>query len=173
MKLIKIILGVVIVLSLVFFSTGFIVPKTEIDMEVTIDKPIAVVFSELSNIQKMKDWLPNIDSIQLLNEIPKKIGTTHTIFIKQGEQKTTMKRKIVSFIENQEIGYRYTSKDLLKTDTYLVSSLSDNQTKLMQKSSIAPNSFMLSCTYPWFKNRLQQLHVSYLNSFKELVEKNN
>ena len=60
MKGIKIILGIVTVLVIVFFSTGLIVKETTYQVRIEIEKPIDTVFSVFNNQELMKEWLTDV-----------------------------------------------------------------------------------------------------------------
>lgn len=170
MKAIKIILGIIITLTLVFFGTGLIVKETKYTAEVEINKPIDEVFKLFDNRETLKKWMPEVKEIEPINETPQKLGSTYKVIIENQGQEMQMQEKIRAYVPNEKITLQYNSPDMIKIDDFNFVT-EGNKTKLVQHSSVRANSFMLGCTFPWFKGRFKKLSQEYMNRFKELAEK--
>lgn len=170
MKAIKIILGIIITLTLVFFGTGLIVKETKYTAEVEINKPIDEVFKLFDNKETLKKWMPEVKEIEPINETPQKLGSTYKVTIENQGQEMQMQEKIRAYVPNEKITFQYNSPDMIKIDDFNFVAEGD-KTKLVQHSSVRANSFMLGCTFPWFKGRFKKLSQEYMNRFKELAEK--
>lgn len=169
MKAIKIILGIIIVLTLVFFGTGLVVKETKYTAEVEINKPIKEVFTLFENKETLKKWMPEVKTIEPINETPQKLGSTYSVTIETEGQKVQMKQKIRAYIPNEKLTFQFNSPEMIKIDDFNFEA-QGNKTKLIQKSSVRANSFMLACTFPWFKGRFKELSQDYMNEFKKLAE---
>lgn len=171
MKAIKIILAVIIVLTLVFFGTGLVVKETQYTAEVEIDKPIKEVFNLFENKETLQKWMPEVKSIEPINETPQKLGSTYAVTLESEGQKIEMKQKIKAYVSNEKLTFQFNLPNMIKIDDFNFEA-QGKKTKLIQKSSVRANSFMLACTFPWFKGRFKTLSQDYMNRFKELAEKN-
>lgn len=170
MKAIKIILGIIIAITLVFFATGLIVKEVQYTTEVEVNKSVEEVFKKFQDIEFRKKWLPEIKLIEPINETPQKIGSTYKMIIENQGQEMQMTEKIKAYEQDKKITYQFTSNEMLKTDDYNFIS-EGNITKIIQHSTVYSNSYLLACTFPWFKGKFEQLSQNYMNRFKELVEK--
>lgn len=169
MKVIKVILGIIILISIVFFATGFIVKETKYTAEVTINKHIKDVFIQFEDVETLKKWMPELKTIEPINETPQKIGSTYKMIIESEGRKVEMVEKILAYVPNEKITFHFTSKEMLKTDDYNFIT-QGNTTKIVQNSTIRSNSYMLACVFPWFKSRFEGISQEYMQRFKELVE---
>lgn len=169
MKKIKIILGIIIALTLVFFGTGLIVKETKYTAEVEINKPINEVFTLFDSNEALKKWMPEIKSIEPINETPQKLGSTYKVILENEGQKIEMQEKVRAYIPNEKITLLFNLPEMIKIDDYNFIANGD-KTKVVQHSSVRANSFMLACTFPWFKGRFKDLNQDYLARFKELAE---
>ncbi len=169
MKTIKIILGIIIVLSVVFFATGLIVKETFYNVEVLINKPIKKVFLDFENPKILKQWVTEIKSITPTNKTTQKVGTTYKMIVEHQGKEATIEKKIIAYTPNEKMTFRFTTDGMLRTDDYTFVSDSTN-TKIIQKSTVKSNSYILACVFPWFKGRLKTLSKNQLNLFKKVVE---
>ena len=60
MKTIKIILGIVIAISVVFFATGLFVKETKYQTKIEINKPLNEVFIDFNDETLLKKWTPEL-----------------------------------------------------------------------------------------------------------------
>lgn len=170
MKVIKIILGIIITLSVVFFATGLVVKETKYSSEIVVDKPIKEVFTKFNDVETFKEWLPDIKSIETINENPQKIGSTYKMIVDNQGQGLEIIEEIVAYVSNEKITLRFTSDEMLKIDDYNFIA-QENQTKIVQNSTISSKSYMLACTFPWFKSKFKVMSQNYMVRFKQFVEK--
>lgn len=170
MKAIKIILGIIIAITFVFIGTGLLVKETQYTAEVEINKPINEVFALFDNPKELQKWLPEVKKIEPINETPQKLGSTYKVTIENSGQELEMQEKIRAYVPNQKMTFQFNSPDMIKIDDYNFIANGD-KTKVVQHSSVRANTFMLACTFPWFKGRFKEMSQTYMNKFKELAEK--
>ena len=170
MKTIKIILGIIIVLTVAFLSTGLLIKETKYSTEIEVNKPVAEVFADFENPELFKKWMPEIKSIETLNEKAGKIGSTYKMVIDNKGETLTMTEKILAFVKNEKITFNFSSKEMLKTDDFTFTS-NGKTTKITQISTLKSNSYLMSCIFPYFKSTLKETSQEHLNRFKKLTEK--
>ncbi|WP_299681880.1 SRPBCC family protein [uncultured Tenacibaculum sp.] len=172
MKRIKIILGVIVALTIVFFATGLFFKETTYTTQITVNKPIDEVFSLFNNTSKIKNWIPDVQSIEAINEKPEKTGSTYKMVVKNNNgEEIALEEKVIAFVPNEKVTLRFKSPTMLKTDDY-VFSFSDGNTTIQNNSRCIGGSYILSCLFPYFKGKLQSIDQEYLNNFKAFIEKN-
>lgn len=169
MKTIKIILGVIIALTLVFFGTGLTVKETKYTTEVVINKPVAEVFANFENPEALKKWMPDVKSIEPINETQQKLGSTYKMVVDNQGQEMEMTEKIMAYVPNEKMTFQFITDGMQKTDDYNFIA-EGNTTKVVQNSTVRASTFMLACTFPWFKGRFKKLSQNYMNQFKQFVE---
>lgn len=170
MKAVKIILGIIIGLSLIFLATGLIVKETTYMVKVEIDKPVQEVFAKFQDAELLKEWIPEVKSIDVIEEKPGKVGSTYKMVIENQGQEITMTEKVLAFVENEKITFYFDAEQMLKTDDYNFSS-EGNKTIITQDSKVTAKSYILGCTFPWFKGNFKKISQDYLERFKVIAEK--
>lgn len=169
MKGVKIVLGIVTVLILAFFLTGLIIPEVEYTTEVEINKPVNEVFADFENVELMKTWMPEVKSIDVLEEKPEKVGSTYKIVVENQGRMIAMTEKVLAYEANKRISFHFDAENMLKTDDYIFTS-EGNKTKIVQESICTSDSYIMRCLFPYFKSVLKSTSQTYLDKFKSASE---
>ncbi|RKF03133.1 polyketide cyclase/dehydrase/lipid transport protein [Tenacibaculum lutimaris] len=172
MKKIKIILGIITALILAFFLTGLVVQEVVYTNEVTVNKPVKEVFSDFQNVELMKQWMPEVKSIETLEEKPNKVGSTYKVVVENQGKLVTMTEEVLAFKENEKLTFHFDAENMLKTDDYVFTS-EGNTTKIVQTTTCTSESYVMSCLFPYFKGALKKMSQQYLDEFKKASETHN
>lgn len=171
MKAIKIILGIILVLTIAFFSAGLVFKENEYSIDITIEKPLDKVFDQFHDIDFLKKWKPEIISVDTTYYNPQFTGSQFALMVNNNGEEIKMSQKILAFIPNEKITFYYDAENMLKTDQFLFSS-NGSATNLTLKSSFkSEDSYLLSCVFPFLKETLKDIDLQYLENFKNLIEK--
>lgn len=171
MKAVKIVLGIVTALIVVFLLAGIIVTDVKYSAEVEINKPIEKVFKDFQDIELMKKWLPEIKSIDPIEVKDGVVGSIYKMVVTNQGQEIEMIEKITDYIPNKKMTFQFDSDQMIKIDDYNFIA-NGNKTKVIQNCSVNSKSYLMGCLLPFFKGSLKDLSLSYMNRFKTEVEKN-
>lgn len=169
MKTIKIILGIITALTLVFFATGLIVKDTNYSAEVSINESVEEVFKMFNNSEDIKNWIPEVKSFEVINENPGKTGSIYKIVVENQGQEITMTEKVMAYVPNEKVTLFFDAENMLKTDDYVFKQ-KEGKTIITLNSSCRSDSYIMACMFPYFKGTFQQQDQTYLNNFKSFVE---
>lgn len=172
MKAIKIILGIITVLILAFFLTGLVIQEVVYTNEVSVDKPVNEVFADFQNVELMKQWMPEVKSIETLEETPNKVGSTYKVKIENKGRLITITQQVLEYENNKRFTIGYDAENMLKTDDYEFIS-EGNTTKIIQTTICTSESYIMSCLFPYFKGALKKMSQQYLENFKKASEAHN
>jgi len=172
MKVIKIILISISLIIVVFLLTGLFVKKTDYSAQVSINKPLKAIFETFTNIKNVKNWIPEIISIDVLEENIAKTGSVYKIVIENKGQEITMTEKIMAFVPNEKITLFFDAENMLKKDDYTFSE-KDGVSTVTLNASCQSDSYIMACIFPYFKSTFKAQDQSYLNNFKEFIESKN
>jgi uncharacterized protein YndB with AHSA1/START domain len=68
-------LGIILLLVICFLALGFMYPTLTTETRLTINKPRDVVWQYFTNQNTLKDWLPNVKSIENISGEPMTAGS--------------------------------------------------------------------------------------------------
>lgn len=171
MKTVKIILGIVIALSFVFLGTGLVIKENRYEASVEVDKPLSEVFQKFNDMSKIKQWIPEIKSIDTLNFNPGITGSKFKMVVDNQGEEVTMEEKVLAYIKNEKVTLFFNAESMLKTDEYLFSERNGKTQIQMNSTFRSEDSYMLSCFFPYFKGTLRDIDQGYLDNFKAFAEK--
>jgi uncharacterized membrane protein len=170
MKAIKIIVGIITVLVIVFFSTGVLVKETAYQVSVEVDKPLSTVFRAFNDHGSMKDWLLEVKAIEAINIKPGIVGSAYKITVDNKGQTVIMKEKILAYVPNKKVTLYFDAGDMLKTDEYNFSK-KNGRTLIIKEVVCKSESYIMSCMFPYLKGFFTEVDQKYLDSFKAYIEK--
>lgn len=170
MKVVKIVLGILIVISLAFFCTGLIIKENQYSYEITINKPLESTFELFNDQEKVNEWIPEITKIESINSKPGKVGSEYRVTMENEGVILSKKEKILAFVKNKKVTYYFNAEGVYKTDDYTFES-DDNKTIISLQATYTGKSYLMNCVLPYFKGVFKDVDVRNLNSFKAYAEK--
>jgi len=171
MKAIKIILGIITILVVGFFITGLVVKETVYETEIVINKPVSEVFELIKDKSKIKEWVTDVKSVEVMKETPSITGSLYKMTVDNRGNEVTMTQKVLAHVPNEKITHFFDAENMLKTDDYLFSEDENGSTIITKTSSCRSESYIMSCLFPYFKSTFQEIDQKYLNNLKQLAEK--
>jgi len=169
MKTIKIILSIVTILAMVFFATGLVVKEVNYSVEVDIDEPIEDVFTLFTAPETLKKWMPEVKSLQPLDVKEGIVGSTYKMVIENQGQEMEMTEKILAYIPNKKMTFRFNSDQMIKIDDFVFVE-KGSKTKMIQNCSVNSKSYITACLFPYFKGTFAAASQEYMDRFKQLAE---
>lgn len=170
MKVVKIILGIIIFFTIVFFSTGLVIKENTYSAQVFVNKPLEETFSNFNNVSTMKNWIPEIISIDTIQFNYGITGSRFKMIVNNKGQEITMEEKVLAHIPNEKVTLFFDAEGMLKTDQYEFSE-ENGMTKITLKATFkSEDSYILSCVFPYFKSVLRNIDQQYLENFKVFAE---
>lgn len=170
MRAVKIIVGLILVLSLAFFGTGLVIKENNYSVEVNINKPLPETFKIFCNQKLMTQWVPEVTKVEIIQENPGRIGSEYRITMDNNGEIVTMKEKVLAFVENQKITQFFDQEGVLKTNDFTFQS-EGNQTKIVLNATYEGETYILNCVFPYFKGTFKNLDQTQLENFKAFAEK--
>ena len=169
MKTIKIILGIIIALVLVFFATGLLVKETNYKAQVSVNESLTEVFTTFNNTENVKNWILEIKTVETINENVGKTGSSYKIVLDNQGQEITMTEKVVAYVPNEKVTLFFDAENMLKKDDYVFTE-NNGVTTITLNSSCRSDSYIMACMFPYFKSTFQDQDQAYLNNFKTYIE---
>jgi uncharacterized protein YndB with AHSA1/START domain len=170
MKTIKIILGIITTIVVVFFATGLFIKETNYTTQISVNRPVEEVFEMLSTSENIKNWIPEIKNFEVINENIGKTGSIYKIVIDNKGQDIVMTQKVMAYVQNQKLTLFFDAENMLKRDDYIFTT-EEGKTKVTLNSSCQSESYLMACMFPYFKGTFKDQDQSYLNNFKAFAEK--
>ncbi len=170
MKTVKIILGIIVVLSLLFFGTGIVIKDINYTSEVAIDASIEKTFELFDNNDNLSKWIPEIKAIKTIKKEEEVIGSTFEVKVENQGKEVVFEEKVLKYEPYKNVKFLFKGGNVHKIDDYTFS-LKEGKTHVRLTSKFQTDSFILGCMLPFVKGKLSRQDQQYLENFKNFVEK--
>ena len=170
MKKIKIILAIISLFIGVFILTGLFIKETNYTTQISINRSVDSVFETFTNMSNRKNWIPELNSYEVIKENPGKIGSMYELTINNKGQEISSTEKVMAYVKNKKFTIFYSAQNMQKRDDYVFKQI-DGVTEIILYSSCQSDSYIMACVFPYFKGTFQAQDQMYLNNFKEFIEK--
>lgn len=170
MRAVKIILGIIIVVSIIFFSTGLVVKENKYDVSIEVNRPLSEVFLKFNDLSQIKKWIPEIKSIDTLNFNPGITGSKFKMAVNNQGEEIVMEEKVLAYIQNEKVTLFFDAEGMLKTDQYIFTDQEGKTLIQLNSTFKSENSYILSCVFPYFKGIVKSQDEQYLANFKAFAE---
>lgn len=170
MKTIKIILGIITAIVVIFLATGLLIKETSYVTQVSVNNSVEVVFETFNNSENIKNWIPEVKSFDVVNENIGKTGSVYKMVVENQGQEIVMTQKIIAYVKNEKVTLFFDAENMLKRDDYVFKE-KNGITTITLSSSCQSESYLMACVFPFFKGTFQEQDQTYLNNFKAFAEK--
>lgn len=168
-KILKIVVSVLVIMAIVFLSTGIFIKETTYTVSTTINKPIEEVFKTFNDNTIITEWIPSVKSFELIDQKDGKIGSTYKLIVEDKGNNFEMVETITDFIENKKVGLQFDAQGMLKSD--IINFTSDGDKTIITNEAVCKGTtFLLKCTFPYFKSILKKADQENLDNFKAYIE---
>ncbi|GGH00606.1 hypothetical protein GCM10011416_19030 [Polaribacter pacificus] len=170
MKFLKGFLRLLLLLLIVFLSTGLLVKETSYQVNTSIDRPLQEVFTHFYAKKTHKEWQPNLQSIKALDIKEGVVGSLYELNMVKTTDTIRFIEKTIAYIPNKKLIFTLHSDQLFKTDDYEFQEL--GSTTVITKNVVYKSEdYLMQCLFPYLKNKFITLDKNYLDNFKSYIEK--
>ena len=171
-KVLKIIIGILLMLALVFLATGIFVKETSYSVSTTVNKPVEEVFKTFNDNTVITQWIPSVKSFEAIEEKEGKVGSTYKLTVDDKGNSFEMVETITEFEENKIVGLEFDAQGMLKTDK--ITFMTDGENTIITNEAVCKGTnFLLKCMFPYFKPVFKKADQENLDNFKAYIEKTN
>ena len=170
MRTVKIIIGFISAVSIIFFATGLFVKETNYTAQVSINKTVEEVFTTFNQQEKIKNWIPEIQSVEVLNTTIGTTGSSYKMVVENQGQEIVMTQKVMAYVPDEKVTFFIDAENMLKTNDYIFEE-KNRITTITLNASCQSESYLMACMFPYFKGTFKAQDQLYLDNFKAYLEK--
>jgi uncharacterized protein YndB with AHSA1/START domain len=160
---------VILVLLLIFLSLGLFIPKVTYETMGELEMPKEEVFALYNDMDKIKEWIPEIVEVETLVETPDKIGSEFRMIVENNGQEMEMMERVVDFVPNEKVALSFDAGMMLKKDVFTFEERG-NTTLIKGSHEVEGSSYYTKCVFAFFKGPFQKIDQGYLDSFVKWAE---
>lgn len=169
MKILKFILGLVVVLALAFFAVGIFAPSFTYENKVEVNAPVEKAWAIFTDESRMADWLTGLQSVETISGNPGEVGSKYQmVFIENGEE-MVMKEEVTAFQENQLFAFTLDADPLI-SEVEVKFTGDESKTEITATSFIKGKNLFWKSTLRLMKSMVVNRGQEQYDKLKEIIE---
>ena len=170
MKVVRGLVAIIGLLLLIFAVMALIGPKINFNNEITINAPKEKVWQIMNDLDKGGEWLPGLKKVEIVKEVPGKVGNILNMTYEVDGQKTIIKETFTEFKENESLAFDMEA-DIFLTSYRMDLSEENGQTTIRSTSNVKGRGFFFRGMVPMMKSIFKQQDMDTMGKLKEVVER--
>jgi len=171
MKILKIVLGVLALLLLIFILIGFIVPGVSYSSEVTVNKPASEAWSVMSDENKLSQWITGYKRSELISGTPNTVGTVSNIYIENQGTESVIEETVTELVPNKVMAMDF-SMDPMDMDYRMTFEEKDGKTVIKSTTDVKGNGMMMRSMMALMKGGMQSQEDINMGKLQKLINEN-
>lgn len=168
MKFLRYFIMILLVLMGLFLLIGLLKKEINYSVETIVDRPINLVWEKFNDEDITMEYIPEIEKITRLKELPGMVGTT-TKYKMGGSRPMDIVETVRSYEEGKHISLEFDATGMTKLDTYNFSDFG-GKTKISSTHKIKGDGIMTNAMYFLMKRLFVSTDKGHQSKFKNIVE---
>ena len=171
MKVVRVLVGIIGLLLLIFAGMALFGPKVNYNNEVTINAPKEKVWQVVNDQERAGEWLTGLKKIEVVKDVPGKVGNISNMTYELDGNKSMIKETITEFKENESLAF-HMEADIFYYAYRMDLTEENGQTKVRSCSNVKGKGFFFRGMIPMMKKIFKQDDMKIMENLKRVVEEN-
>lgn len=173
MKYLKILLGIILLLVLIFLAIGLFVPSISYESEVTVNKSAAESWAVMSDEANLGKWIDGFKRTELVSGTENTLGAVSHVYVRgqSEEDEMMMTETITKFEKNKVMGMTFTM-DFMDMEYEMNFKEEGGKTVIQSKSKTKGNSIWAKPMVALMKGAMKEQEDNNMKSLKNIIDSN-
>lgn len=172
MKILKLFLGFLVLLTLIFVVRGLITPSIEYASEISVDKPLKEAWEVMQDENKISEWLQGIQDVKHISGEKGTVGAVTEYTFMQGGQQSKVIETIKSIIPQKQIKMDFASPGAMDMAYTVDYSTVEGKTHIKSSTVVSGQGFFMKCLMPWLKGTMIAQEDLNMSNLHKLINEN-
>ncbi len=168
-KAVKYIIGGLAVLTIAFFSIGFISPEVTYENKVLVNKSIAHSFRVFNNPNKLKEWITGFKKISHVSGFPNEVGSQWELTIVDNGEEMTMIEEVTAYELDRLFAFKL-DNDVLTTYVEIRFEKVASGTAIVVKNRVIGKNIFFKSLFPLYKSYFEETTQVEYEKLKNVIE---
>lgn len=171
-KLLFGLLGIILLMVIGFFAVGLIYPTLTTETRVTINKPRSVVWKYFTDQSKLKEWLPNVKSIENISGEPMTAGSKFKMTFDEDGREIVMTETMTEVKENEVFAFTLENEVITANDRIIFIDKGD-KTEVVETDTFSGGNLFWRSLFALMKSNFEKNSAESYQRLKTNIEKIN
>lgn len=172
MKILKYLVGLLLLLVVILLAIGFIVPSITYDSEVFVDKSVKEAYAVMSDESKVSEWLTGITEMKHISGPKGKVGGVTQYTFNDNGMESTIVETITGLVKDEYIEMTFVMEGAMDMDYRVDYGTKDGKTHLKSSTTVKGSGVMMKSMIPFMKGTMQKQEDLNMSKLKKLIDEN-
>jgi len=172
MKFLKYILGIILLLTLIFFALGFIKPSTTYESTIAVDKSLDEAWAVMNDESKITEWLKDIKDVKHVSGTKGTVGAVTEYTFEQNGQESKVLETIREIKDKEYIRMDFDMKDVMIMDYTLTMSDKGGKTEIHSKTTASGQGMFMKSMMSLMGSGMKSQEAVNMANLKKLINEN-
>ena len=168
-KLLLALLGIIVLLAVCFLAIGWLNPSLAMETRVEINKPRSVVWKYFVGQNNLKEWLPNVKSIENIRGEPMTAGSKFKMTFEENGSEIVMTETMTEVKENEVFAF-VLENEVIRADERITFIDKGDKTELVENSTLVGGNIVWRALFALSKFSFQANSAAAYQKLKTNVE---
>ncbi|REJ83579.1 MAG: SRPBCC family protein [Bacteroidetes bacterium] len=169
-KFFKVLGLILLILLIAVVIIGMMNPEIKYNAEVVVNKPLKETFWKYNDPGTLKEWIPELKSVQIIDLKPGMIGSKLKMVIHNEGQTIELNEEITDYGENSHVGLVFEAGAMVKKN-YVEFSEIESGTLIKGTFTCKGSNLFYNAMFTFFKKQFREIDQGYMNNFKHYAER--
>jgi len=172
MKILKYILGIILLLAIIFFALGFIKPSTTYESTITVDKSLDESWAVMNDESKISEWLKDIKDVKHVSGTKGTVGAVTEYTFEQNGQQSKVLETIREIKDREYIRMDFDMKDVMTMDYKLSMVEKGGKTEIHSRTTAAGQGMFMRSMMSMMGSGMKSQEDVNMANLKKLINEN-
>ena len=172
MKFLRIILGLLAVLVLIFLIRGLMTESVTYESEINVDKPVNEAFAVMNDESKINLWLESITNVKHISGTKGEIGAVTEYTFNEAGQESIIYETLKSTTPNKQVQLDFDAPGVMGMEYTVDFSEQDGKTSIKSTTVVTGQGFFMKCLLPWIGGSLASQEDINMSKLQKLINEN-
>lgn len=171
MKILKYLLGLILILVLIFFAKGMLTPTVSYQNEVEVTKSAKEAWAVMSDEVNLPKWIEGFKRSELVSGEVNTVGAVSNVYVEENGQEMMMTETVTGIKLYEQLAMTF-SMDFMDMDYEILFKESNGKTTITSSSETKGNGIFAKSIISFMPSSMKEQEQKNLNSLKKLIEEN-
>ena len=171
MKILKYVVGTLVVLFGLFLLIGVFTPSVKYTNEITIDKPVKESWAVMMDESKTDQWLTGLKSYELISGTKNEVGSKYKMIMVENGEEMEMTETITAKKDNEHMAMHFDS-DIIESDLDMVFIDKEGKTYIKTNAEAKGKNAIWRSVFALSKSHFVEGDMTVLKNMKKVIEEN-
>lgn len=172
MKFLKILIGIILILVIIFFARGLMTPSISYQSEITVDKSIEEAWAVMNDESKISEWLQDITKVEHISGTKGEVGAVTQYTFNQNGQESLVLETLKKTVPNKHVAMDFHMEGAMDMAYAVDFFEKDGKTHIKSSTTNTGQGLIMKSMFSFMQGSFQKQEDINMVNLKKLINEN-